>query len=85
MVLTCAQQGLGGVGRLQPTNFVADAQYEAHFTKFDSANGQPTPGSASNRERRWYYFGPDVGASSVPRNTSSQFSLSPRRDASMTG
>ncbi|KAF2691376.1 hypothetical protein K458DRAFT_381230 [Lentithecium fluviatile CBS 122367] len=68
------QQGLGGVGRMMPTNFVAHERMEAHFTRVDNS-GNPAPGSATNRERRWYYYGPNTPDHVAPmsRDNSRQF------------
>jgi hypothetical protein len=59
--------GIGSSGRAAPANIVVDQACEASFSK---------DGNASNRERRWYYYGATVPDAKL---VGSPFQLSPKK------
>lgn len=59
--------GIGSSGRAAPANIVVDQSCENSFIK---------DGNASNRERRWYYYGATVPDAKL---VGSPFQLSPKK------
>jgi hypothetical protein len=59
--------GIGSSGRAAPANVVVNQACEASFAK---------DGNASNRERRWYYYGATVPNAKL---VGSPFQLSPKK------